>query len=108
MSGVEFNRLARLSAPGIVDDTALQHFGKIDQVRHSRGRARHAIAHDERVLGLDQHLRGFCQRAGIALRRDDWREFENARAFGVRDRVLLQLGVEREEDRPIGGVVAIL
>ena len=89
-----------IHAPGIVDDAALQRFGKIDEVRHSRRRARHAIADDERVLRLDQHLRRFGEGAGFALRRNDRLELRDAQALRIRDRIFLQLGVEREEDRP--------
>ena len=89
-----------IHAAGIVDDAALQRFGKRDEVRHAGRRARHAIADDDRVLRLDQHFGGFRDRAGIALRRDHRREFRNAQAFRIGDRIFLQLGIERDEDRP--------
>ena len=37
-------------APDIVDHGALQRFGQLDEIRHARRRARHAIADDDGVL----------------------------------------------------------
>ena len=87
-------------APDIVDHAALQRFGQLDEVRHARRRARHAIADDDGVLRLDQHLRRRRDGAGIALRRHDRRELGDMQALAVGNRVLLQLGVEREKYRP--------
>ena len=84
----------------IVDHRALQRLGEFDEVLHARGRARHAVADDERILGRDQHLGGFDDRRRIALRRNHGLILGDAQAAAVADRVFLQLAVKREEHRP--------
>ena len=69
-------------------------------MRHAGGRARQPIADQHRRLGRDQHFRQLGDRAGIRLRRHHLGEPGNAQAFAVGDRVLLQLGIEREQHRP--------
>ena len=90
----------KIHAACIVDDAALQRLGKVDKARHTRGRAGYAIADDERVLRLDQHFRSLRERCGIALGRDHLFELGDTQAFRIRDRVLLQFSVKRDEDRP--------
>ncbi len=68
-------------------------------MRHAGGRAREAVADDHRVLGRHQHP--CCLRDGARV--CHWRhhpgELRDAQALRVGDRVFLELGVEREQDR---------
>ena len=89
----------KVHAASIVDDAALQRLGKVDKARDTLRRASYAIADNERVLRLGQHFRSLRERCGIALGRDHLFELGNTQTFRIRDRVLLQFSVERDEDR---------
>jgi hypothetical protein len=89
-------------APALVDHRALQGLGQFDQPPHAGRRARHAVADDDRVLGRGEQLRRLRQRADVAHRRHHLGDLGNAQAAAVGDRVLLQLGVEREQHRAHG------
>ena len=86
----------------LIDHRRLQQLGKLDQALDAVGRARHAIDHDDRPLGVDEEPRGFLHRAGIALRRGAGEEFRNVELFAVlADRLGLQAAVERHHHRAI-------
>ena len=65
-------------------------------------RARRAIDHDHRPLGIGEQPRGFVHRAGIALRRRAGEKFRNVELLAViADRLGLQAAVERHHHRAI-------
>ncbi len=100
-AGALVERMARreVHAAAIVEHRALQGLGQLHQPRHAGGRARQPVADQHRAFGRDQHFRQFGDRARIRLRRHHLGELGNAQALRVGDRVLLQLGIEREENR---------
>ena len=82
----------------LIDDARLQRLGELDEQRHAGRRPRAAAGHDHRIVGRDQQLRGFTDRAAIARRRRadvDLRQAQLARRLAV-----LHVVVDDDGDRP--------
>jgi hypothetical protein len=88
-----------IHSPEVVDNSALQGFGEFDQARHAGRGSGHAIANDHGIFRRHQHLGEFGKRRVVALRRDDPRKPRNTQRVAFRDRVFLQLGIERQHHR---------
>ena len=65
----EMVRVREVHAGALVDHRRLQRLGKLDQKLDAVRRARRAVDHDHRTLGIGEKPRRFPHRAGIALRR---------------------------------------
>ena len=89
----------KVHAPARIDDGALQCLGKLNHVRHAVGRSRHPVTDQHGIVGRHEHTGGLGQRAGIANRGYDPRQRGNAQPPAIWYRVLLQFGIEREQDR---------
>src|SRR5207253_2350345 len=84
-------------------DKRLQAFGQLHQQSNAVLGARGTIEYDHWILCIGQEPRRFLDRTGIAL----WGRGRNVTWDGellavVADRLLLEAGIERDRDRPVG------
>ena len=90
--------MTRGQVPGLINHRNLKRFGEFDEMLHASF-GMHEVSGDEhRILGRDQELGRFHDRAGISLRRPIQGELRYAQRGVLRNRRLHQGAVEHDDD----------